>query len=326
MIKKLKFAGLSLVATLASSFAFTNVAVADDNFPRKPVSMVVAYSAGGGTDTAARLLAKHVEPYLGQRLIIQNKPGAGGQIGFSDLARSKNDGYKIGFINLPSLYMVKMLRNNVPYEFSDFEAIANIQVDPVVVAVRSDSPYDTFEELLAEAKENPGKLNIGGDGPQSNNQLQLMIAQQKLGAEFNFVSFGGSGPAVTATLGNQVDASIPSATSAANHVRNGRLKVLAVFADQRFAYLPDVPTVQEATGIEVPSIGAAMRGVAVPKGTPVERKKALEMAFEKVMQDEEFISYADQVGMPLNYMNAEEFDVYLGKAAESVEQYIDLLK
>ncbi|GEA51633.1 ABC transporter substrate-binding protein [Vibrio inusitatus NBRC 102082] len=326
MIKKLKFAGLSIAAVLAGSMTLANVAVADDNFPRKPVSMVVAYSAGGGTDTAARVIAKHVEPHLGQRLVIQNKPGAGGQIGFSDLARSKNDGYKIGFINLPSLYMVKMLRNKVPYEFSDFEAIANIQIDPVVLAVNADSPYSSFEEFLAAAKANPGKINIGGDGPQSNNQLQLVIAQKKLGAEFNFVAFSGSGPAVTATLGNQVDASIPSATSVANHARNGRLKVLAVFADERFAYLPNVPTVKEVTGIEVPAVGASMRGVAVPKGTPEARKKSLELAFKKVMEDKEFLSYAEEVGMPLNYMSAQDFDEYLAKTAASVEQYIDLLK
>ncbi len=326
MIKKLKFAGLSIAATLAGSLALANMAVADDNFPQKPVSMVVAYSAGGGTDTAARLIAKYVEPHLGQPLVIQNKPGAGGQIGFSDLARSKNDGYKIGFINLPSLYMVKMLRENVPYEFSDFEAIANIQIDPVVLAVNADSPYNTFEEFLAAAKANPGKINIGGDGPQSNNQLQLAIAQKRLDAEFNFIAFNGSGPAVTATLGNQVDASIPSATSAANHVRNGKLKVLAVFAEQRFTYLPDVPTVREVTGIDVPSVGASMRGIAVPKGTPDSRKKSLELAFKQVMEDEEFTSYAAKVGMPLNYMNAKDFNDYLATAAESVEQYIDLIK
>ena len=105
--------GLTLGVVLAGS------AQAAD-FPKKPVAMIVAYSPGGGTDTAARVLAKYIKPHLGQRLIIQNKPGAGGQIGFTALSSANNDGYKIGFINVPSIFLVKMLRDGVPYEMSDY--------------------------------------------------------------------------------------------------------------------------------------------------------------------------------------------------------------
>ena len=127
--------------------------------------MIVAYSPGGGTDTAARTIAKYVEKHLGQRLVVENKPGAGGQIGFSALARAATDGYEIGFINVPSIQLVKRLRDNVPYELSDFQPIANIQLDPVVVAVKTDSPYQTLSDLLADARERPGEVNIGADGP-----------------------------------------------------------------------------------------------------------------------------------------------------------------
>ncbi len=325
MFKKIKTLVAISLSTIVATAALTSSLQAQD-YPKKPVAMIVAYSPGGGTDTAARVIAKYVQSHLGARLVIRNKPGAGGQIGFTALANAKNDGYKIGFINIPSIFMVKMLRDNVPYEMSDFEAIANIQLDPVVLTVNSDSPYKTFADFMAAAKKNPGKVNVGGDGPQSNNQLQLVIAEDKLGINLNFISFNGSGPAITATLGNQIDASVPSASSATNHIRNGRMRALAVFADKRYKYLPDVPTVKEATGIDVPGIGASMRGVAVPKDMPADRKAVLKKAFADVMKDPEFIAHADKMGLPLSYMSAEEFDEYLSTAAAAVQGYIHLLK
>ncbi|WP_417784253.1 Bug family tripartite tricarboxylate transporter substrate binding protein [Terasakiella pusilla] len=325
MMGKIKSAALALTAAVVTTVAPSFQAEAAD-YPKKPVAMIVAYSPGGGTDTAARVIAKYVQPHLGQRLVIQNKPGAGGQIGFTSLATAKNDGYKIGFINVPSIFMVKMLRDNVPYEMSDFEAIANIQLDPVVLTVKADSPYKTFQDFLEAAKKNPGQVNVGGDGPQSNNQLQVVVAEDKLGMDVNFVPFNGSGPAITATLGDQVVASVPSASSATSHIENGRLRALAVFADKRYKYLPDVPTIAEATGVAVPGIGASMRGVAVPKGMDTETKKIIEDAFANVMKDPKFLDYADKMGLPLHYMNGAEFDAYLANATKSVEAYIPLLK
>lgn len=321
MFDTLKITALALAALVTTTISTTAA-----DFPQKPVAMIVAYSPGGGTDTAARVIAKYVQPYLGQRLVIQNKPGAGGQIGFTALANAKNDGYKIGFINIPSIFMVKMLRENVPYEMSDYEAIGNIQLDPVVLAVKAESPIKTFQDFMDAARQNPGQVNVGGDGPQSNNQLQVVVAEDKLGLDINFVAFNGSGPAITATLGDQVVASVPSASSATSHIKNGRLRALAVFSDQRYPYLPDVPTIAEASGVTVPAIGASMRGVAVPKGLDPARKKIIADAFAAVMADPDFIAQADKMGLPLHYMNAQDFDSYLNTAAQSVRDYIHLLK
>jgi tripartite-type tricarboxylate transporter receptor subunit TctC len=320
---------LSFIKTLvlgAAVAVFGSAAFAADNFPRKPVSMIVAYAPGGGTDTAARILANYIDKHLGQRMIIRNKPGAGGQVGFSALARAKNDGYTIGFINIPSIFLVKMLRDNVPFEMADFEPIGNIQLDPVLLTVPAGSPYETFADLMEAAKADPGKLTVGGDGPQSNNQLQLVVAEDALGIDLNFVPFNGSGPAITATLGNQVDASIPSASSATGQVKEGRLRALAVFAAQRYPYLPDVPTVAEASGVEVKNVGAAMRGVAVPKGMDPEKKAVLEATFRDVVNDPEFIAHIERLGLPLTYMSASEFGAYLTEAEAEISGYVDLLK
>ena len=156
MIANLK----STLAVLCSVTAIATAAPAAAEYPEKPITMIVAYSPGGGTDTAARTIAKYVEKHLGQRLVVENKAGAGGQIGFSALATAKPDGYEIGFVNVPSIHLVKKLREGVPYEISDFDPIANIQLDPVVVAVAAESPYQTLADLLADAKAHPGELNI----------------------------------------------------------------------------------------------------------------------------------------------------------------------
>lgn len=219
-----------------------------------------------------------------------------------------------------------MLREDVPFEMSDFEPIGNIQLDPVVLTVPADSPYQTFAEFAAAAKTNPGGVTVGGDGPQSNNQLQLVVAEDALDMDVNFVPFNGSGPAITATLGNQVDASVPSASSATSQVKEGRLRALAVFADQRYPYMPDVPTIAEASGAEVQNIGASMRGVAVPKGVSPDQKAVLEEAFMNVVNDPEFIAHIERLGLPLTYMTAAEFGDYLSSAEEGIGNYVDLLK
>lgn len=304
----------------------TGMSPALAEYPEKPITLIVAYSPGGGTDTAARTVAKFVEKHLGQRLVVENKAGAGGQIGFSALAKANTDGYEIGFINVPSIQLVKQLRENVPYEMSDFTPIANIQLDPVVVAVNPDSPYNTLADLLDAAKADPGALNIGADGPQSNNQLQLIVAEDALQTDFNFIAFDGSGPAIKATMGGELAASLPSASSAGSHVDAGRLRILGVFADERSPLFPDVPTVSEAAGMTVPSVGASLRGIAAPKGISDEHKARLEKAFADVMTDPEFLEHAKTAGLPLKYMDAAAFEAYLQEADAALGKYVDLMK
>ncbi len=317
------------IKKLAAALGFVTLAgmtPAIAEYPEKPITLIVAYSPGGGTDTAARTVAKFVEKHLGQRLVVENKSGAGGQIGFSALARANTDGYEIGFINVPSIQLVKQLRENVPYEMSDFAPIANIQLDPVVVAVNADSPYQTLSELLDAAKADPGAVNIGADGPQSNNQLQLIVAEDALATKFNFIAFDGSGPAIKATLGGELAASLPSASSAGSHVDAGRLRVLGVFADERSPLFPDVPTVSEAAGVKVPSVGASLRGIAAPKGISDAHKARLEKAFADVMADPDFLAHAETAGLPLKYMDAAAFEAYLQEADAALGKYIDLMK
>ena len=295
-------------------------------FPRKPVTLIVAYSPGGAVDTIGRTVAKYIEPYLGQRVVVRNKPGAGGEIGYRSLATANPDGYTLGMITAPPILMLEMIRESSRGDISNFEVLASIQKDPVVIAVAADSPYRTLNQLLDDARNaKTAIINVAGDGPLSNNQLQLVVAESELNVDFNFVPFNGSGPSIAALLGGQVQAAVPSASSVTNFVRRGDVRALAVFAPERYEFLPDVPTALEATGIDVHDIGAAVRGIVVPDNLPDAKKQILNDAILKLMADEQFTAHARKVGIPLHFMGATEFEQYLVNLESQLQIYMPLL-
>jgi tripartite-type tricarboxylate transporter receptor subunit TctC len=318
---------LSLVAGLLIAVSLTpRDGVVSSGFPRKPVTLIVAYSPGGAVDTIGRTVAKYIEPYLGQRVVVRNKPGAGGEIGYRSLATASPDGYTIGMITAPPILMLDMIRKSSSGDISDYEVLANIQKDPVVLAVAADSQYRTLNDLLDDARTSQtAMINVSGDGPLSNNQLQLVVAEREFDVEFNFVPFSGSGPSIAALLGGQVQAAVPSASSVTNYVRRGDVRALAVFAPERYEFLPDVPTALEATGVEVPDIGAAVRGVVVPSNLPEMNKQLLIDAIQQLMADEQFIEHARKVGIPLHFMGATEFEQYLVGLENQLQIYMPLL-
>ena len=327
--KKDNFSILKLAATLTIIGALMIISVSPvlaEKYPSKPIVLIVPYSPGGGTDVAARVIAKYVEPYLGQSIVVENKAGAGGQVGWSALAKAKPDGYTIGFVNSPSILLIKALREDVPFKVTDFVPIANIQIDPGVIVVHPDSPFKTMNDFIEFAKKNPGKLNLGGDGPQSNYHLQAVVMEKQLGIKTNFVSYSGSGPAVTAILGNQLDAAIISISSAAQHIEAKRMRALALTDREKFASLPSIPLIKEAVGVDVSPIGASMRGIAVPKGVPEDKIKVLEEAFVKLMKDPKFLEKGNEMGVPLRYMNGKQFTEALDRDDKELADYVGLLK
>lgn len=297
-----------------------------EGFPKKPVTLIVAYSPGGAVDNIARTVAKNIEPYLGQRVVVQNKPGAGGEIGYRSLAMSKSDGYTMGIITSPPILMLEMLRGTAGAGAGEFEPVAILQKDPVVLVVNSDSPYSTLHDLMSAASDGDTRLNVAGDGPNSNNQLQLVVAEQMLGVQFNFVPFNGSGPSITALLGKQVDAAVPSASSATTYINRGDLRVLAVFAEERYQYLPDSPTVFEASAIAVPDVGAAVRGLVLPRGVPDDRQRVISAALDALFADEAFSASSRSAQIPLYYKDAQEFGRYLDETGTLLPDYLPLMQ
>ncbi len=312
---------LTVMVTLVLS-----IGVQASNYPNKPVIMIVSYAAGGGTDVAARTVAKYAEKYLGQPIIVENRTGAGGQIGFTALAKSKADGYTIGLINVPAINLIAAIRSGVTYKMADFEPIANVVLDPMVLAVKADSKFETMADLVEYARDNPGKVVIGYDGPQTNNHLQTIVMEQVLGIELTQVPYTGAAPSIVATLGGQVDVSMPAAGEALQYVENGQMRVLAVFWPTRFAGLPDCPTFEEATGQAIAAVGASSRGIGAPVGMPRDRFEKLQDAFAKAIADPEFVEKAEQIGLPLQYLNGPDFAKHIEETEANLQQYVDIMK
>jgi len=314
-----------MVIFLAIAFSFLCASNSEAVYPEKPVKMIIAYSPGGGSDTFARVIVKYAESYLGQSIVIENKPGAAGQIGFQILAEAVPDGYTFGLINIPSMNLIIGLRPDVPFTLDDFKPIACFQLDPGIIVVREDSPFKTMQELLDYAKENPGKLNLAAEGPRGNWHLQEVVARDLLDFKTNLIPYSGSGPANVALLGGDADVALVSASSAMTHIEDGRMRALTVFLPETYEHLPDVPTIKEATGVEVPPAGASARGIAVPKGVSDDKVKVLEDAFIKAFNDPQFRAQAADMGIPLKYMTSDEFWAHMKEANKLVEKYKDLL-
>lgn len=295
-------------------------------YPDKPVVAIVPFSPGGGNDILLRLVSKYANQHLGQTLVVENKPGAGGQIGWTALARSKPDGYTIGATSLPSMILIKALRPEAPFALDDFQYVANIQIDPIIWVVHKDSRFKTAKELVEYAKANAKKLNVAGDGPQSNVQLQHLVASKALGISTNFVSYSGSGPALTAALGEQVDFAASTLSAAMTHIEAGKLRPLVVFHGESIEVLPGTPTAKAAFGLGIPSIGTAVRGVAAPKATGPDKLAKLEAAFRKVCESPAFLAEVKSLGMIVKFSGAKESESLVKESLRLVEEYKDLLK
>lgn len=323
-IRTTSLARLSAIALCCA--AALPAAHAQGDFPSKPIIATVPFSPGGGNDILMRLLSKHAAPVLGQNLIVENKPGAGGQIGWTAIAKSRADGYSIGATSLPSMVILKALRPATPYALDDFHYVCNIQSDPVVWVVRADSPLKTAKDLAAQAMDAKKKVNVAGDGPQSNVQLQHLAAAKALGLQTNFISFNGSGPAITALLGGQVDVAASTLSAAMANIEAGKLRALVVFSDEPAALLPDVPIASKVFDKPIAPVGMAVRGLAAPKGVPADRLAKLEDACKKIVTAPAFVAEAKDLGIAVQYMGMADAEALVKTSTQEVESLKDLLK
>ena len=290
-----KLAALSGALGLAFGLAAPAAQAAGNDYPNHTVELVVPYQPGGGTDALARAFADASRKHMSESIVIVNRPGAGGAIGWNEVIHSRPDGYKLAvltveLLTLPHLGLAK-------FNYDDFQPIAQLNADPAAITVKADSPYNTIEEFLAAAKKKPGELGVGNSGTGSIWHLAASALEDKTGARFNHIPFQGAGPAVLALLGGHVDAVAVSPAEVSTYVQAGKLKMLMVMADKRLAAFDKVPTAKER-GIDI-SIGT-WRGLGGPKNTPPEvmaklrdiaAKTAKEPALREVM-DKQNLGYA----------------------------------
>jgi len=282
-------------------------------WPDRPISMLVAYPAGGGTDIAARLLAKVMERILGTSIVVVNRPGAGGEIGFTELARARPDGHTIGFINTPTIMTIPIERSGARFRLDDFATIANVVDDPSAVWVRPASPFKDVADLVAEAKKRPGAISYGTSGVGSDDHLAILALERVTGTTFLHVPFAGGAPVRTATVSGQIDLAVVNIGEGISDGRQGLLRPLGVMSAQRWEGAPDVPTFREQ-GFDI--IESSMRGLAAPGAVPRPILDRLAEVTRQAMQDPEFVEGATKLLLPLRYLDPDAYRAELRRMDE----------
>jgi tripartite-type tricarboxylate transporter receptor subunit TctC len=290
------------------------------DYPTKPIELVVPASAGGGTDALARGFSELVKKHLPQPAVVNNKPGASGVVGMSDVLNGKPDGYKVSvviaeLVILPHLGLSK-------FTYADFLPVARLNADPAAVTVKADAPWNTIEEFLAAAKAKPGEMKVGNSGNGSIWHLAAAGLEDKAGVKFNHVPFQGAAPGVVALLGGHIDAVAVSPGEVAAHVQGGKLKMLAVMADQRLKAFDKVPTLKERN-VDL-SIGT-WRGLAVTKGTPAPVIEVLRTATRKVAEDPAMRETLEKLNLGFAYLDAPEFGQAMQRDHEYFKQLVQKL-
>ncbi len=280
------------------------------DYPSKPIELIVPVAAGGGTDLVGRAFAEAAKKYMPQQpMIVMNKPGASGAIGTAELINAKPDGYKIGIIIceitiIPNLGITK-------YTAADLRPIARLNADPSAVTVRADAPWQTIDEFLADARKRKDPMPVGNAGMGSIWHMAAAAFAEKTGVKVNHVPFLGAAPAVVALLGGHVDAITVSPGEVAQHVAAGKLRTLAVMADQRVGGMFEkVPTLKER-GVDL-TVGV-WRGLAVPKTTPPEIVAQLSDVARKAAEDVGFRDTLTKASLGWAYADAAAFQAVIDK-------------
>jgi tripartite-type tricarboxylate transporter receptor subunit TctC len=292
----------------------------DPQFPhRGPIEITVLFPAGTSADVTARMLADGMAKHLGERVLVVNRPGAGGAIGYKYVRAQKPDGYSLVW-NSNSI-STTYHSGQLEFDYQAFDAVARVLVESVVVAVRADARWKTLNDFVAEAKAKPKVLSVGHSGIGSHTHISLAALFSAAGVEVNEVPFGAA-QVVPSLLGGHVDAvvQLPAALSAP--VKQGQVRLLAALIPNRDPALPEVPTAREQ-GIDVSL--EAWRGIAVPRGTPRAVIAALEEAIRRTVESPEFQKSAENVGVRPAYLPAAQFSDLISKEDAALSRLMQLI-
>lgn len=269
---------LSLALFLASPLVFAK------GYPDKPIRLIVPYAAGGSTDQLARIIQKPMSEYLGQPVVVENKPGAGGAIGTDVVAKSAPDGYTLVFGNTGPNAVIQLLRK-VPYDtLRDLRPISTVAIAPMILAVPADSPAKSMKEFLAYARKQGTAMNIGSVGNGSLSHLTSEYFNEMAGLKMEHIPYTGGAPLMTAFLNGQVQAAFVTGLDGAVMVGSGKVRYLAVASPSRTEVVPGIPAMTE----DVPGFKSqAWFGVLAPKGIPPEVEKKLRDAITKAVAQPE---------------------------------------
>lgn len=313
---------LLLAASAACLAAAATLPSFAADYPQRAIEFIVPSSPGGGTDVMTRTFTDFARKHLSQPLVVNNRPGASGAIGMGEVQRAAPDGYKVAVLIselaiIPHLGMAK-------FTTDDFVPIARINADPGTITVRADAPWNTLEDFLAHARAKPGEVKMGNAGSGTIWHLAAAAVEEKTGVSFNHIPFQGAAPSVMGLLGGHVDAITVSPAEIGQYVGAGKLKVLALMADQRLPGLYDkVPTLKER-GTDL-SVGT-WRGLGVPPGTPAEVVKVLRDVTRKTVDDPAFKEAMARNNLLLSYMDGAQFKPFMAAQSEYFQRLLTKVK
>ncbi len=312
-----------LVLMLSAALAIAgSPAMAQDSYPTKSITMVVPFPPGGVADTVGRPIAEALGRILRQPVVVENRAGAGGGLGFSHVAKARPDGYTI-LMALSSVSVIpeadRILGKTPSYEMNQLRPIARITADPTVLVVRAETPWKTYQEFVAEMRKKPTAYNYGSSG--NYGTMHVPMEQLKAAESFSIthIPYTGAGPAVIGLLGGQVDALATGPASIVAQIKAGKVRALAHWGEGRLAALPDVPSFRE---LGINAEFAQWAGIFVPAGTPDAVVMRLREAVRQAAQDEKVRQVINNSGSPIQYLDAPEFQKYVDQDARRLADVV----
>ncbi|MGP8289193.1 Bug family tripartite tricarboxylate transporter substrate binding protein [Vreelandella zhanjiangensis] len=309
---------LPTLASLSCGVLLTAVSANAADYPVRPVQVIVPYSAGGGTDLSARIMADTMKKYLGKSLVVRNQPGGGGSIGTSATVHARADGYTLGMGAQGPLTMLPHY-GGVDYTLDDVEFLALMGRNLMVVAGCQGAPFEDAESFIDYAREHPGEVRVGNSGAGGANHIAIEGFGSAAGIEFNSMPFGGASAAVTACVGGHIDAVIAHPAEVLPHIESGSIPALLVMEEERINALPDTP-VPEELGVDF--TWSAWKGVIAPKGLPDDVKEILTEALRETFQDEEFLARMEEMGELIDYRSGDDFRELAESDSSTAEEII----
>jgi tripartite-type tricarboxylate transporter receptor subunit TctC len=313
---------------IASVLVCAAVVAAAADFPvkGKSITMILGTSAGGSTDVGARILAAAMEKDLAgtaTRIQVENKPGAGWQIGLTALARSRPDGYTIGFTILPQTITNYLdPERKAVFDRKSFQPLGMQVVDPGVIAVKASSPYKTLKDVIDAAMSAPSKIKASATGILSDDHLAILQFQKLTGTKYAIVQFDGSSKAMTALLGGHTDVYFGNVGDTYPQAKAGEVRVLGVMDDEESKFLPGKTTFGQGIKLE----SSSSRGLSAPAGTPKELVDFLSGAIKKAIADPEHMKKMEEQGLTVRYMEPTRMEKYWAEMEEQIKPLMNIAK
>ena len=296
----------TLIITMATTVAMVQPAMAESGYPSKPIRLIVPFVPGGSTDVVARLLGAELKNELGQSVIVENKPGAGGNIGGDMVAKAAPDGYTLLLAAAGPTVINPSLYSKMPFDpITQLAPVTMIVREHNLMAINSAIPAKTLQEFIAYAKSRPNDINFGSPGNGSPAQLAGELLNQRSGLKMAHVAYKGSGAAVVDLMAGHISMMIDNMPALLPHVQSGKIRALAVPSERRAAAMPDVPTFKEA-GMSDFAI-TAWKGVMVPAGTPPDVVATLQASIAKIMNKAEMKKRMIEMGAEPAVNTPEQF-------------------